>query len=66
MIGQVVLTSTETTIILVLLGSILAIIGYVARQQIRWMNRIEDKVNQLDKRQAVMSALMKIKNDEDG
>lgn len=55
--SPVELTSTEVTILVVLLTAVLGILAWIGRQQIKWMGRIEDKVNELDKRTAIIEAL---------
>ena len=57
MISTITLTSGDVQLFTTLLVLILLGIGWIGRQQIRWMGRIEDKVNELDKRTAIIEAL---------
>lgn len=44
--ATVSITQNEVNLGLVLLVAILGVLAWIGRQQIKWMNRIEDKVNQ--------------------
>lgn len=53
------ITRTEVNVALVFLAAIIALLGYIGRQQIKWMGRIETKVNKHDTDLEVLKAVFK-------
>lgn len=63
--AQTVITTTDGNVGLILLAAIIALLGWIGRQQIRWMNRIESKVNSQGTDIAVMKAVIGLKLDKE-
>jgi len=51
----------DPNILYILLGGVIALLGWIGRQQVRWMGKIETKINRQGTDIEVMKAVMGIK-----
>jgi hypothetical protein len=57
-ISRTYITTTEANLGIALLSAIGIMVGWIVRQQIRWMARIEEKINKQEIAIAVMNATL--------
>lgn len=57
----VIITSFDLNVFYILLGGIIALLGWIGRNQIKWMHQIEDKVNRLQMDNVAIKTILGIK-----